>query len=136
MSGVHVRVRAGGEHYALPVEAVTEVAELGDVTPVPGAPAEVIGVRNLRGQVIPVIDLAAKLGLDNEGGREWIVVAQHAERRAGLAVDGIEGIEDLPDAHEEGGSEYLAGAALVNGELVGIVRVEALFDALTPVEDA
>ena len=54
MSGVHVRVRVAGEHYALPVEDVLEVAELRAITPVPGAPPAVLGVRNLRGQVLPV----------------------------------------------------------------------------------
>ena len=62
MSGLHVRVRVADEHYALPVADVLEVAELGEVTPVPGAGAAVLGVRNLRGQVLPVVDLATVFG--------------------------------------------------------------------------
>ena len=135
MSGAHVRVRAGGEQYALPVEAVTEVDELGDVTPVPGAPAEVAGVRNLRGQVIPVIDLAAMLELGTEARQERIVVAEHGDRRAALAVEQVEGVEELPEASQAAASDYLTGAALVHGELVGILRVEAMLDALTPTEE-
>ena len=62
MSGVHVRLRVGGESYAFGVEHVLEVAELGEIAPVPGAPAGVLGVRNLRGQVLPVFELASVFG--------------------------------------------------------------------------
>ena len=59
---IHVRFRVGDESFALPVGQVLEVAELGSLAPVPGAPPSVLGVRNLRGQVLPVIDLAGVLG--------------------------------------------------------------------------
>jgi chemotaxis signal transduction protein len=55
---MHVRLRVGREMYALPIENVLEVAELGDLTTVPGARAGVLGVRNFHGQVRPVFDLA------------------------------------------------------------------------------
>jgi len=125
MSGVHVRVRAGGEDYALSVDSVLEVSELGDVTPVPSASREVLGVRNLRGQVIPVIDLATVFGLDGEAKRERIVVAEDGERRAALAVERVVDVGTLPAPSEEAESEYLLGAALVDGALVGVVNVGA-----------
>ena len=58
MIAVHVRLRVGRERYALPIENVLEVAELGSLSALPGAGAAVLGVRNLRGQVLPVFDLA------------------------------------------------------------------------------
>src|SRR5687767_11818247 len=67
MSEVVVRVRVGTEDYALPVENVLEVAELGALTPVPGSARTVLGVRNLRGQVIPVIDLAGFFEIESSG---------------------------------------------------------------------
>jgi purine-binding chemotaxis protein CheW len=130
MSGVHVRVRAGGEDYALSVDSVLEVSELGDVTPVPGASPEVLGVRNLRGQVIPVIDLATVFGLDGEAERERIVVAEDGERRAALAVETVVDVGTLPAPSEEAESDYLLGAALVDGALVGVVNVGAVLASL------
>jgi purine-binding chemotaxis protein CheW len=126
MSTVHVRVRAGAEDYALPVDRVLEVAELGELAPVPGAPAEVLGVRNLRGQVIPVIDLASLLGLANEAPLERIVVAEDHDGMAGLAVEAVLDVTDLADPAEESDSPYLSGAALIDGTLVGVVDVGAV----------
>jgi purine-binding chemotaxis protein CheW len=134
MSRVHVRVLAGGEHYALPVTAVLEIADTGQVTPVPGAPAGVLGVRNLRGQVIPVIDLATMLGLSDEAESERIVVTEDGSLRAALAVTATVDVGELGAATEEVESPYLSGAILVDGALVGIVDVPALLAATAPVE--
>jgi purine-binding chemotaxis protein CheW len=134
MNRVHVRVLAGGEHYALPVTAVLEIAEFGQVTPVPGAPSGVLGVRNLRGQVIPVIDLATMLALAPDGESERIVVADDGSRRAALAVTSTVDVGELGAATEEVESPYLTGAVLVDGALVGIVDVEALLAAVAPVK--
>jgi purine-binding chemotaxis protein CheW len=134
MSRVHVRVLAGGEHYALPVAAVIEIAELGQVTPVPGAPSGVLGVRNLRGQVIPVIDLATMLDLSADAESQRIVVAEDGSRRAALAVTDTVDVGELGPATEEVESSFLSGAILVGDALVGIVDVPALLAAVAPVE--
>jgi chemotaxis signal transduction protein len=121
MSTLHVRVRVAGEDYALPVEDVLEVAEYGEVAPVPGAPASILGVRNLRGQVLPVLDLARILGLPPGPVPERLVVAQEAGRKAGLAVAAVVGVEEMPQGHEPAESQYLTGQTLIDGALVGIV---------------
>jgi purine-binding chemotaxis protein CheW len=129
VSRLHVRVRVADEHYALAVEDVLEVAELGDVTPVPGAGAAVLGVRNLRGQVLPVVDLATFFEL-SPAQPERIVIAERGGLRAGLAVDAVDGVEDLPEASEEVESRHLAGAALADGALVGVVDVGSVLKAV------
>jgi len=129
MSGVHVRVRVGDEHYALPVEDVVEVAELGVVTPVPGSRANILGVRNLRGRVIPVIDLASVLGVDASGDRARVVVAVDGDRAAGLAVDEVIDVELVAEPSEAVESELLKGAALIDGTLVGVVDVRSILAA-------
>jgi purine-binding chemotaxis protein CheW len=129
VSRLHVRVRVADEHYALAVEDVLEVAELGDVTPVPGAGAAVLGVRNLRGQVLPVVDLATVFEL-SPAQPERIVIAERGGLRAGLAVDAVDGVEDLPEASEEVESRHLAGAALADGALVGVVDVGSVLKAV------
>jgi chemotaxis signal transduction protein len=122
VSRLHVRVRVADEHYALPVADVLEVAELGDVTPVPGARAAVLGVRNLRGQVLPVVDLATLFELP-QPDPERIVIAEHGALRAGFAVDSVAGVEQLPEASEEVDSRHLLGAALAGDTLVGVIDV-------------
>jgi chemotaxis signal transduction protein len=125
MSGVCVRIRVAREHYALPVEQVLEVAEPGDLAPVPGSPAQIIGVRNLCGQVVPVISLATLLGLPSEEpGR--IVVAELGARRAGLAVESVLDVNQLPESSEPTDSPFLSGAALIDGTLVGLLDVDAI----------
>ena len=123
-------MRVGGEAYALPVENVREVAELGEVTPVPGAGRSVLGVRNLRGEVLPVFDLGTVFGAESRGGRERLVVAERAGRRVGLAIDAVTDVGPLPEAAQDAESDLLTGTTLAGGELVGIVDVEAVFAAL------
>jgi purine-binding chemotaxis protein CheW len=126
MRGTHVRVRVGGEQYALPVGSVLEVTERGEITPVPGAPPEVLGVRNFHGQVIAVIDMASRLGLDGNTEAPLIVVAQQGEHQAGLAVDEVVEVGEIPEPSNETDSDLLTGAAAIEGSLVGVVDVAAV----------
>jgi chemotaxis signal transduction protein len=129
MTDVFVRVGAAGESYALPVDEVLEVADFEGVTPVPGAAPTVLGLRNLRGAVLPVVDLAGVLGLTRAGAPQRIVVAAASGRTAGLAVDSVSGVEALPAASEPTDSPYLSGAALDDGTLVGVVDLASVLDA-------
>ncbi|CAN5468270.1 chemotaxis protein CheW [soil metagenome] len=130
MSATHVRVRVGEEHYALPIEEVTEVSELPVRTPVPEAPSTVLGVASLRGQVIPVADRAAILGVGRSEHPDRMVVAKVGGHRAGLAVDAVTDVGVLPTASEPAGGRHLAGAALVEGDLVGLLAVGSVLDAI------
>lgn len=129
LSGVHVRVRVAGKHYALPVEQVLEVAELGEIAAVPGAPPEILGLRNLRGEVLPVLALAAVLGL-GEGDPSRVVVVESGELRAGLRVDEVPDVEELPPSSEQVDSDLLRGACMVDGELIGALDVDALLTSI------
>ena len=60
---VYVRLRIASESYALPVEHVLEVADIGLVRAVPRARPELLGVWNRRGRILPVVDLAQLLGI-------------------------------------------------------------------------
>jgi len=130
MSAVHVRVRLGEESYAVPVEHVIEVAELGELSPVPGARSSVLGVRNLRGDVLPVFDLASVLGIAGDSLPRWLLITEHGSLRAGFAIDEVTDVGALPPVGEETQSTLLAGAALDDSGLVGVVDVERLFAAL------
>jgi purine-binding chemotaxis protein CheW len=127
---MHVRLRVGREMYAVPIENVLEVAELGELTAVPGAGAAVLGVRNFHGQVLPVFDLAHVLGIPHEGRPPRLVVTDEGGRLAGLAVDEVTDVAPLEGAQEETDVKYLAHATLEEGQLVGVVDVASVFAAL------
>jgi len=97
VSGAYVRFTVGSIDYALPVEHVREVAETGLLSPVPGTPRPVLGVRNLHGQVLPVVDLAVVLGVEHEREAGRLLIAEAGDRRAGLSVDEVVDVGDLPD---------------------------------------
>ena len=131
MSGTYVRVRVGAETYALPIEHVVEVSELGNVTSVPGALGPAVGVRNLRGEVLPVFDLAAVLGLTTDGPPTRLLVAEDGAQRAGLAIADVMDVGPLPEGIQDSDSDLLTGSTLDDGTLIGVVDVPRLFDALS-----
>ena len=77
----------GDDRYALPMAQVREVVEPRGLTRLPEAPAPVLGLLNVRGRVIPVLDLGALLGLGPIGAIEGVAVVGSARGNAGLASD-------------------------------------------------
>jgi purine-binding chemotaxis protein CheW len=124
-------VRVGKEHYALPVENVLEIADLGEISPVPGSGSAILGVRNLRGQVLPVFELAAILGLDSQTRPVKLVVAEANGCRAGLAIDEVTDVGSLsaPSSNDPD-SAFLTGSVIEGDQLVGLIDVAPLFAAL------
>jgi purine-binding chemotaxis protein CheW len=131
VSTVWVRVRVGAEHYGLPVDRVLEVVELGDVVAVPGAPPSVLGVRNVHGHIVPVVDPARLLGTERRDRPARLVIAEDGGRRAGLAVDEIVEVGEQPRLAEPVESDHLVGAAIVGSGLVGLMDVASLLDAVS-----
>jgi purine-binding chemotaxis protein CheW len=130
MSAVHVTVRVGSELYALPVETVLEVADVGRLTFVPGARPGTLGLQNLRGSALPIFDLAAVLGVSGDERRSRLVVTESRGRKAGLAVDEVRDVGSLPDAGDETDSPLLTRAALADTGLIGVLDLDALLDTL------
>lgn len=134
--GKYLTVVIDKEAYGIAVLKVREIIRLQKITPVPQMPDFVKGVINLRGRVIPIIDLRTKFGLKAEvAERTCIVVVQvklPTERvlNMGLIVDSVEivvnlaaaDIEPTPDFGTTVDTSYLLGVAKVNG------RVEMILD--------
>jgi purine-binding chemotaxis protein CheW len=101
--GFHI----AGEEYAIGILRVREILEYDTVTKVPTTPASIRGVINLRGSVVPVIDLAVKLGLPESvvTKRSCVVVVEivlDGERTVmGLLADAVSQVIDLPAAEIE-----------------------------------
>ena len=130
MTGTYVRVRAVAEHYALPVEVVLEVRPRAPLTPVPGAPPHFLGVMNLDGEVLPVIDFATLMGLGRADEPAEILVVEAGDGRAGLAVDAVTATGPLPElAPARDPRATVLSTTVVDGELTGVIDVGA---ALAP----
>jgi len=125
----YVTLAVGDERYALPVQSVLEIAEAAPVAPVPRGGQALIGVRNLRGEVLPVFNLATVLGRVAGPCLRHVVVEQGG-RRAGLAVGRVEDVGPLVGTFEESESALLEGAVLGEGRLVGVLDVSRLVDLL------
>ncbi|HUZ28401.1 MAG TPA: chemotaxis protein CheW [Solirubrobacteraceae bacterium] len=131
MAAGHVRVRVGEEEYAFQVTGVLEITETGPLTPVPGSPSGIIGVGNLRGQVMPIVDLAQVMGLEQVADPHRIVVVEDADRRAGFVVDDVLDVGPATPTTGTSDSPYLVGTSLRDGTLVGLIDLPTLLDALT-----
>jgi purine-binding chemotaxis protein CheW len=129
MSGKYLTFTLAGEEYGVPVLKVREIIKMMDITEVPQVPAHVRGVLNLRGKVIPVIDLRLKFGFATSevSDRNCIIVVQVA-RRSGLVMMGIVvdhvsevvnitagEIEATPEFGDRVNTDYMTGLAKVKG---------------------
>jgi purine-binding chemotaxis protein CheW len=122
--------------YALPVEVVKEIRGYANVTPVPGAPAHIRGVMNLRGQVIPVSDLRVRFGLEERAYDRFtvIILLQIAERVMGAVVDSVSDVVDVdpsatsevPDMGAAVDQTHLSGLMTMDDDVVLTLRVDAL----------
>ena len=140
--GRYLTFKLGQESYGLPVLCIREIIRLCPITLVPRMPAHIKGVINLRGKVIPILDLRAKFGLSAEsyGERACIVVVQvgappGASRLMGAIVDAVEEVVQLNEAELEptpdfGGSPdtgYILGMATIHGGVKTLLDLDKVF---------
>ncbi len=123
-----------GEKYGINVIQVREVMHNFEIAPVPGAPGYVLGIINLRGNVVTVLDTRARFGLPsidvNEKSR--IIIIETNEQIVGLLVDSIAVVVDIfqsqieltPNVSNEDSAKYIRGVHSKNGELLILVDVE------------
>ena len=136
-----VSFQLGNEIFAIDILGVQEIIRLAEITHVPNAPHYVEGVVNLRGKVIPIINLRARFGLSaTEPTKETrIVVVEVAHVILGFIVDSVEEvlrlpeecIEPMPPTGRGGVDECHRGVGRVNGRLVMLLDLELLFSIRT-----
>lgn len=121
----YVLFRVGAEEYALPISRVSSIIRYEPATPVPRAPDTVDGVINLRGRVIPVVDLSRCLfgTAFAPTSRSRIVVAESEDTLVGLAVDAASEVASFPlsSVMPPPASPLIASAADV---IEGVVRLD------------
>lgn len=140
--GRYLTFRLGRESYGFPVLGVREIILLCPITPVPRMPDHVKGVINLRGKVIPILDLRAKFQLPagSCGERACIIVVQVGAPPApallmGAIVDAVEEVvevsgTELEPAPDFGGSphtDYILGMATTQGGVKTMLDLDKVF---------
>jgi purine-binding chemotaxis protein CheW len=124
------------EEYGVDVRQVQEIRRVGEITAVPRAPEFVRGVINLRGRILPVLDLKRKLGLGavaiERAAR--IVVVRTQGRMLGLLVDGasqvlkvpVSRVEPPPEEVVERGGDYIRAVAKLDDRLIILIDLERI----------
>jgi purine-binding chemotaxis protein CheW len=108
-----------GVSYGLPIHLVQEVITVVPITNIPDVAPHVLGIINLRGRVVPVIDARLRFGLEQRPDSEdtCIIVLLHPSGTIGLRVDAISEVQDIPESQIEGtpGGVPLGTRSLVAG---------------------
>lgn len=125
-----------GEEYGLDILAVREIRGWTPVTRIPQAPSYVLGVLNLRGAIVPVIDMRLRFGLPREEytANTVTVIVTVAGRNFGVVVDGVSDVLDVtaanlrpvPDMGTTVDTEYLKGLTAVDERMVLLLDVDKL----------
>jgi len=139
LAGKYLTFRLTKEEYGIEILKVREIFGMQEITSVPGVPEYVKGVINLRGRIIPVIDLRLKFGfIETEYNKETcIIVVLIEEILVGIIVDTVSEVVDIPgDDIEQSPSfgaetptEYLRGMGKVKERVIILLNVEKVFSA-------
>lgn len=126
-----VTFNLGKEEYGVEIGSVQEIIRATDITPVPGAPVHVRGVINLRGKIIPVVDLRRRFVLPaaEAGDARRIVVVELGEKRIGMLVDSVSQVikvpagivEDIPEEATSLDENYIRGIGKLDSRLIIIL---------------
>ncbi len=128
-------ISLGGESFAIDLRHVREVFEVDNLTAVPGMPAALTGVANLRGLVIPVVDLRGLLGLPVTGAKlPFSVVLKHGPHQIGVLVEQVPEIrtvhqEDFlpaPSRGAQGPTPFVNAILKMDDRIGGVVEVPTL----------
>lgn len=141
--------KVGGEEYAIDIMRIMEIIRQQKVTRIPNAPKIVEGVINLRGKVVPILDLRKRFGSDPQAGdpkKVRAIILRMSGRMVGVLVDEVaevvymraSQIETTPEAVRGVDTEYLKGVGKMGDRLVVVLDIDRLLtgDELKDVKKA
>lgn len=128
----------GPEEYGMDVQVVTAIEPMMDIVPVPNAPACVLGLMNLRGEVIPVYSLRKRFGMEeqNDPAKNKLIVAHYEGKAIAFKVDEVlemqdfeeESISDTPVIAKTAKTAYVRGVANKQGKLVLLLNPAGMYE--------
>ncbi|MDD5216039.1 MAG: chemotaxis protein CheW [Methylococcales bacterium] len=127
-----------GEPYAINIQRIKEIIQYGELTEVPRMPAFIRGVINLRGAVVPVIDLSSRFGKQPTvvGRRNCIIIIEvevgSETQSIGVMVDSVNAVLEIPPAEIEPApkfganihTDFIAGMGKIDGKFVIILNIQ------------
>ena len=130
----------GNETYGVEILRVREIRGWSSVTKIPHAPQHVLGVLNLRGSIVPVVDLRMRLALERAEYTKVTVIivlsvhGANGRREVGVVVDGVSDVIDVnaaevkqpPDLGTRSATEYIRGLMPVNNRMVVLLDIDRL----------
>ncbi|MGB0901044.1 chemotaxis protein CheW [Halocynthiibacter sp.] len=130
----YLSFRIGAQEYTVDIMSVREIRGWTEATPLPHAPEYVRGVINLRGTVLPIIDLAARLALppDENNDRSVVIVVQQEGETVGLLVDAVSDIltiarEELqapPDMAADNQHRFVSSLIIENERMIRVLDLQ------------
>ncbi|KQV43913.1 MULTISPECIES: chemotaxis protein CheW [unclassified Rhizobium] len=132
-----IAFRIGDQEFCVNIMSVREIRGWSPATPMPHTPPYVLGVLNLRGAVLPIVDLAARLGMKpaEPTVRHVIIVAQIADRIVGLLVEAVSDIltvtddiiQPTPDVSSDFERTFARGVLAIDKRMICLIELEAIF---------
>ncbi|MDB5441259.1 MAG: cheW [Caulobacteraceae bacterium] len=136
-----IAFRVGEQEFCVDIMAVRELRGWTQTTPLPDTPAYVRGVINLRGSVLPVIDLAARIGFSSTevGARHVIIVVCIGVQLVGLLVDSVcdiltvtdDGLRPTPTVTSDTLRAFVAALVTVDDRMIGLLALDQLLPAVS-----
>lgn len=135
----YVAFRVAGENYGVPIAEISEISKPFETTPVPRTAPFVLGIGNVRGIVLPVVDLALRLGLESSAERAVtgrILIVRRHDDLYGMLVDGVhsvvtvapEELEEAPGAIAGPRGEYIKALGRFEGDILIMLDLAPLLD--------
>jgi purine-binding chemotaxis protein CheW len=131
-----IAFRIGSQEFCVDIQAVREIRGWTPATPLPHSPGFVRGVINLRGAVLPVVDLAARLGLrtTDPSARHVIIVSRIGDQLVGLLVDAVSDIltvtedtmQPTPEVAYDAEGAIVKGLLPIDGRMISLVSLDRM----------
>jgi purine-binding chemotaxis protein CheW len=129
-----ISFRVGAQEFCVDIMAVREIRGWTAATALPQSPAYVRGVINLRGAVLPIVDLAARLGFASAEttARHVIIVAQIGAQQVGLLVDAVSDIltvtdamvQPTPEVASDSARAFVRGLLALDGRMISLIGLD------------
>ena len=136
----YITFRIGSQFYCIDIMSVREIRGWTPATALPRAPGFVRGVINLRGAVLPIIDLADRLGFEptEPTARHVIIVTQSGKQIVGLLVDAVSDIiamptdkvQPTPDVGSEAARSFVLGVMAIEDRMISLIALESVMPTL------